>query len=84
MGGNYSCYRKILISLNVKIVKLEQNYRSTQVILDAANHVIANNIERKRKKLWSDKKEGQLIKIQLAENEIEEATFSNGKVFFGV
>ena len=60
---------------NVKIVKLEQNYRSTQVILDAANHVIANNIERKRKKLWSDKKEGQLIKIQLAENEIEEGDF---------
>ena len=60
---------------NVKIVKLEQNYRSTQVILDAANHVIANNTERKRKKLWSDKKEGQLIKIQLAENEIEEGDF---------
>ena len=60
---------------NVKIVKLEQNYRSTQVILDAANHVISNNTERKRKKLWSDKKEGQLIKIQLAENEIEEGDF---------
>ena len=60
---------------NVKIVKLEQNYRSTQVILDAANHVIANNTERKRKRLWSDKKEGQLIKIQLAENEIEEGDF---------
>ena len=60
---------------NVKIVKLEQNYRSTQVILDAANHVIANNTERKRKRLWSDKKDGQLIKIQLAENEIEEGDF---------
>lgn len=60
---------------NVKIVKLEQNYRSTQVILDAANHVIANNTERKRKRLWSDKKEGQLIKIQLAENEVEEGDF---------
>lgn len=60
---------------NVKIVKLEQNYRSTQVILDAANHVIANNAERKRKRLWSDKKEGQLIKIQLSENEIDEGDF---------
>ncbi|MDU4861262.1 MAG: DUF3553 domain-containing protein [Terrisporobacter othiniensis] len=60
---------------NVKIVKLEQNYRSTQVILDAANHVIANNTERKRKRLWSDKKEGQLIKIQLSENEIDEGDF---------
>ena len=65
---------------NVKIVKLEQNYRSTQVILDAANHVIANNTERKRKKLWSDKKEGQLIKIQLAEYEIEEGDFISNTI----
>ncbi|MFR1810356.1 MAG: DUF3553 domain-containing protein [Terrisporobacter sp.] len=65
---------------NVKIVKLEQNYRSTQVILDAANHVIANNTERKRKKLWSDKKEGQLIKTQLAENEIEEGDFISNTI----
>ena len=67
---------------NVKIVKLEQNYRSTQVILDAANHVIANNTERKRKRLWSDKKEGQLIKIQLAENEIEEGDFISNTISF--
>ena len=65
---------------NVKIVKLEKNYRSTQVILDAANHVIANNTERKRKRLWSDKKEGQLIKIQLAENEIEEGDFISNTI----
>ena len=65
---------------NVKIVKLEQNYRSTQVILDAANHVIANNTERKRKRLWRDKKEGQLIKIQLAENEIEEGDFISNTI----
>ena len=67
---------------NVKIVKLEQNYRSTQVILDAANHVIANNTERKRKRLWSEKKEGQLIKIQLAENEIEEGDFISNTISF--
>ena len=67
---------------DVKIVKLEQNYRSTQVILDAANHVIANNTERKRKRLWSDKKEGQLIKIQLAENEIEEGDFISNTITF--
>lgn len=59
---------------NVHVVKLEQNYRSTQVILDAANKVISNNIERKRKKLWSEK-EGELIKIQLTGSEIEEADF---------
>ena len=60
---------------NVHVVKLEQNYRSTQVILDAANKVISKNIERKRKKLWSEKKEGELIKIQLTGSEIEEADF---------
>lgn len=60
---------------NVHVVKLEQNYRSTQVILDAANKVISNNIERKRKNLWSEKKEGELIKIQLTGSEIEEADF---------
>ncbi|CCL05519.1 DNA helicase, UvrD/REP type [Clostridioides difficile CD002] len=60
---------------NVHVVKLEQNYRSTQVILDAANKVISNNIERKRKKLWSEKKEGELIKIQLTGSEVEEADF---------
>ncbi len=60
---------------DVHVVKLEQNYRSTQVILDAANTVISNNIERKRKSLWSEKKEGDLIKIQLCENEIDESDF---------
>ena len=67
---------------NVKIVKLEQNYRSTQVILDAANHVIANNTERKRKRLWSDKKDGQLIKIQLSENEVEEGEFITNTISY--
>ena len=60
---------------NVHVVKLEQNYRSTQIILDAANTVISNNIERKRKRLWSEKKEGELIKIQVAQDEIEESDF---------
>ena len=60
---------------NVHVVKLEQNYRSTQIILDAANTVISNNIERKRKKLWSEKKDGELIKIQLASDELDEAEF---------
>ena len=60
---------------DVHVVKLEQNYRSTQIILDAANTVISNNIERKRKRLWSEKKEGELIKIQVAADEIEESDF---------
>ena len=58
---------------DVHVIKLEQNYRSTQIILDAANYLIKNNI--KRKKLWSEKKEGELIKIQLAETEVDEAEF---------
>lgn len=46
---------------DVKVVKLEQNYRSTQVILDAANSVIKNNTEKKDLKLWSEKKDGELV-----------------------
>ena len=61
---------------DVHVVKLEQNYRSTQIILDAANTVISNNIERKRKRLWSEKKDGELIKIQVAQDEIEESDFA--------
>ena len=57
---------------DVHVVKLEQNYRSTQIILDAANTVISNNIE---KRLWSEKKDGELIKIQVAQDEIEESDF---------
>ena len=60
---------------DVHVVKLEQNYRSTQIILDEANTVISNNIERKRKRLWSEKKDGELIKIQVAQDEIEESDF---------
>ena len=60
---------------DVHVVKLEQNYRSTQIILDAANNVISNNIERKRKKLWSEQKDGELIKIQLSTDEMDEAEF---------
>ena len=60
---------------DVHVVKLEQNYRSTQIILDAANTVISNNIERKRKRLWSEKKDGELIKIKVAQDEIEESDF---------
>ena len=66
---------------NVHTVKLEQNYRSTQVILDAANTVISNNIERKRKKLWSEQKDGELIKIQLSLDELDEAEFISNTIY---
>lgn len=46
---------------DTRVIKLEQNYRSTQIILDAANDVIKNNKEKKDLKLWSSRKEGSLI-----------------------
>ncbi|MFA7466170.1 MAG: UvrD-helicase domain-containing protein [Parcubacteria group bacterium] len=58
-----------------KVVKLEQNYRSTQIILDAANEVISKNINQKEKKIWTEKKEGHLITSFEAEDEKEEAEF---------
>lgn len=57
------------------IVRLEQNYRSTQVILDAASAVISQNRGRKEKKLWTDKKGGEPILYMRAGDEIEEADF---------
>jgi DNA helicase-2/ATP-dependent DNA helicase PcrA len=58
-----------------KIVRLEQNYRSTQVILDAASAVISRNTGRKEKALWTDKKGGDEIIYMRAGDEIEEADF---------
>ncbi|MCR1898789.1 DNA helicase PcrA [Irregularibacter muris] len=60
---------------NAKIIKLEQNYRSFQNILDAANCVIQNNTGRKSKKLWTDKKEGNSIYVCGNNNEYEEGNF---------
>jgi DNA helicase-2/ATP-dependent DNA helicase PcrA len=58
-----------------KIVRLEQNYRSTQIILDAASAVISRNTGRKEKTLWTDKKGGDEILYMRAGDEIEEADF---------
>ena len=58
-----------------KVIHLEQNYRSTQVILDAAYGVISQNINRKDKKLWTEKESGHLITAYEAEDEKEEADF---------
>ena len=57
----------------VKVIKLEQNYRSTSNILNAANAVIKNNALRRGKKLWSQKGDGELITLHTFENEEEEA-----------
>ncbi len=58
---------------NAKVIKLEQNYRSTATILDAANAVIANNEGRKGKKLWTDGDIGEKIVIRKLEDENHEA-----------
>lgn len=60
---------------NCKVVILEQNYRSTQRILEAANSVISKNVERKPKNLWSAKKEGELLTVFEAADEHAEARF---------
>ena len=60
---------------DAKTIKLEQNYRSTTNILDAANDVIKNNKERKDKKLWSDKGAGDKITYYRAFNGIDEAQY---------
>ncbi len=57
----------------VKVVKLEQNYRSTNTILSAANAIIVNNVRRRGKKLWSQKPGGAKISLQAFANEEEEA-----------
>ncbi len=58
-----------------RVIKLEQNYRSTQNILDAANSVIENNLGRKKKRLWTNNGTGERIKLYQAENEHDEASF---------
>lgn len=60
---------------NCRSIKLEQNYRSTKIILDAANAVIDNNEGRPEKNLWTDKTEGTKIQHFTAQSEHEEAAF---------
>ncbi len=58
-----------------KVILLEQNYRSTKNILDAAHHVISKNMKRKEKKLWTDNQKGDYLRRFEAQNEKEEAFF---------
>ena len=57
------------------MVRLEQNYRSTNIILNAANALIGNNQDRLGKNLWTDKVEGEQIILYQAYNEQDEARF---------
>lgn len=65
---------------NTKIIKLEQNYRSTQVILDAAYGVISKNVNKKDKEIWTEEKDGSLIGCYEASDEIEEGNFIATKI----
>ena len=60
---------------DARVVVLNQNYRSTEVILEAANSVISNNDERKAKHLWTDRGRGDLLSRYEAEDERDEAAF---------
>ena len=60
---------------DAKIIRLEENYRSTTTILDAANSVIANNSERKGKNLWTSNGQGEKIELHTCSDEMEEGRF---------
>ncbi len=64
-----------------QIIRLEQNYRSTQAILKAANGVIAHNAGRKGKTLWTENPEGERIFLYEAMNEADEANFVSNRIF---
>lgn len=65
---------------DAKIIKLEQNYRSTQVVLDAANSVIAKNRDRRGKELWTEQTGGDLIETYFAGDERGEAYYIARKI----
>src|SRR5690606_33035605 len=65
---------------NAKVILLEQNYRSTKRILEAANEVIKNNFNRKPKNLWTDNQDGPKIMYYRADGEHTEAQFVAGKI----
>ena len=64
-------------------IKLEQNYRSTQNILNAANEVIVNNTERKEKRLWTENEEGDKVHFRQFNNGFEEAEYVAGEIIQG-
>ena len=65
---------------DAKVIRLEQNYRSTRNILNAANEVIANNTERKSKTLWTENPEGEKIHFRQFMNGFEEAEYVVGDI----
>ena len=66
---------------DMKLIRLEQNYRSTKTIVTAANNVIARNEEQIKKKVWSDNEEGELITLLRATTDNEEGTLIANSIF---
>ena len=64
-----------------KLIRLEQNYRSTQNIVNASNDVIAHNKDQIKKKVWSDKEKGELIGLLHANSDTEEGTMVANSIF---
>lgn len=62
------------------VIKLEQNYRSTKIILSTANKVIENNFGRKEKSLWTENDDGELITFAKSNSDIEEAKYVTEKI----
>lgn len=69
---------------DTKVIRLEQNYRSTSVILDAANAVIKNNKGRKGKTLWTEKDGGDKIKVKVLTDERDEGRYVADEILNGV
>ena len=65
---------------DARVIRLEQNYRSTKNILNAANQVIANNTERKAKTLWTENEEGSKVHFRQFLNAYEEAEYVAGEI----
>lgn len=74
-GADYQNIINFEHDFDVTEIRLEQNYRSTETILEAANGVISHNTNRKDKKLWSGNGNGKPIEIFMPENETDEANF---------
>ena len=76
--GNILGFEKVFP--DAKVIKLEQNYRSTQNILNCANEVIRHNTGRKEKTLWTANEEGSMVSFQQFNNGYEEAEFITGDI----
>ncbi len=68
---------------NCRVIRLEQNYRSTEMILNASNAVISNNTERKGKELWTKNGRGEKLTLYEAANENDEAQYVASKILAG-